>query len=83
MVCCPLLKVGACSASLLLQREWSYFAQAEDAERQRRQVVERVKPVAMTAEEVESRALRTRQLAQETEHHARASSVVHFRGFAL
>lgn len=52
------------------QREWSYLAQAEDAERARREVVLQAAPLAQTAEASEAEALRLRQQAQDTRRHA-------------
>ncbi|GAB4823696.1 hypothetical protein N2152v2_010742 [Parachlorella kessleri] len=52
------------------QREWSNLAQAEAAERQRREVVREVAPIAQSAEEREVEALKLRRLAEDTNYHA-------------
>lgn len=53
------------------QREVEFYVAAEEAERHRRQVVERAAPLAQQAEQREEEALRLRQQAADTEYHAK------------
>ncbi|EFN52738.1 hypothetical protein CHLNCDRAFT_138307 [Chlorella variabilis] len=49
--------------------EWRHYAEAEQAEKERRKVVEAARPLAVRAEESELEAMRLRQLAADTEFH--------------
>ncbi|KAI3431727.1 hypothetical protein D9Q98_004769 [Chlorella vulgaris] len=50
--------------------EWRNYADAEQAEKERRRVVSAARPVAVAAEESEMEAMRLRQQAADTQYHA-------------
>ncbi len=73
-------KIHDVGNSLPLQREWSNLAQAEAAERQRREVVREVAPIAQSAEEREVEAFKLRRLAEDTNYHAEVGASLSKQG---